>query len=60
MLRPKRSKFFPIDFITIFNKTIAQHVKWFAFYASVYLDVSGKRKTSCDSNSAGSNIYNIY
>lgn len=42
MLSPKQSNFFPIDFIAAFNKTLAQHVKWFAFYASVYLDVSGK------------------
>lgn len=56
MLSPKRSNFFPIDFIAVFSKTIAQHAKWFAFYASIYLDVSGKMKTSCDSNSAWSNM----
>lgn len=51
MLSPKQSKFFPIDLIAPFNKTIAQHVKWFAFYASIYFDVSGKVKTFCNSNS---------
>lgn len=46
VLSPKQSEFFPIDFIAPFITTIALHVKWFAFYASIYFDVSGKMKTS--------------
>lgn len=46
VLSPKQSEFFPTDFIAPFIKTIAQHVKWFAFYASICFDVSGKMKTS--------------
>lgn len=55
VLSPKQSNFFPIDFIVPFIKTIAQYVKWsafYAFYSSIYFDVSGKVKTSCHSNSS--------
>lgn len=51
VLSPKQSNFSSIDFIAPFIKTIAEHVKWFSFYASMYFDVSGKVKTSCHSNS---------
>lgn len=53
VLSPKQSKFFLIGLIALFIKTIAQHVKWFAFYASIYFGVSGKVKTSCHSSSSG-------
>lgn len=51
VLSPKQSNFSPIDFIAPFIKTIAEYIKWFSFYASMYFDVSGKVKTSCHSNS---------